>query len=372
MLRVLGEYFDKWRLTVNVEKTKVMEFRCGGKVDVRVRYKGELLEGVKEFSYLGLTFARNGRWIKHCKKATRKAKVASHSVRRVAYKYRNARTSFPLHLFDAMVKPVMLYGSEIWAGECNWGLMESVARQFYKSILGQSMGTVNSGVEMMLGRIRMEDEGRVNRMCYWKKLVGQRDGKLVKEAYDYQVIMANRGTECWGLGVKKELDRLGFSYMWSNQSVGDLSGKAFRKVIKTRITDQRIVQQREEARLKPSSRYYARAKIEPGIDEQLRKLHGHVMRRSYVRFSLGSTGALIKREKGRGKKCVECLEDLVGNVFVHRVLECKKFLQLREILKRELWFDELNGLPPHAQLDSLFTSVEILGEENLHSLLKAL
>ena len=59
-LDVLLNYCYRWKLTVNVSKTKVMIFR---KSDMLPRnmaffYNGERLEIVKEFKYLGMVFTR--------------------------------------------------------------------------------------------------------------------------------------------------------------------------------------------------------------------------------------------------------------------------------------------------------------------------
>jgi len=55
-LILLEEYCDRWKLTVNISKTKVMVFRNGGPVrkNLQFVYKGEVLEIVNKFTYLGI------------------------------------------------------------------------------------------------------------------------------------------------------------------------------------------------------------------------------------------------------------------------------------------------------------------------------
>jgi len=57
-LLLLEEYCDRWKLTVNCTKTKVMIFRQWGRIrqTIRFLYKGEALEIVTKFTYLGIVF----------------------------------------------------------------------------------------------------------------------------------------------------------------------------------------------------------------------------------------------------------------------------------------------------------------------------
>lgn len=53
MIGRLEDYLEGKELKVNVEKTKVMRFRRGGKMaSVNWSWKGKKLKEVKEFSYL--------------------------------------------------------------------------------------------------------------------------------------------------------------------------------------------------------------------------------------------------------------------------------------------------------------------------------
>lgn len=62
MIRRLERYIKKKKLTVNVDKSKIMRFRKGRgrRKEGEWRWKGERIEEVKKFKYLGYTFQRNG------------------------------------------------------------------------------------------------------------------------------------------------------------------------------------------------------------------------------------------------------------------------------------------------------------------------
>ena len=58
----LAEYCKKWKLTVNIDKTKIMIFRKGGNLvrDMSLNYEGKNIEIVGKFVYLGITFTTGG------------------------------------------------------------------------------------------------------------------------------------------------------------------------------------------------------------------------------------------------------------------------------------------------------------------------
>jgi len=55
-------YCNKWRLTVNVDKTKILVFRKEGRLPQNSRwlYNGHKLEVVSSFDYLGVVFSSGG------------------------------------------------------------------------------------------------------------------------------------------------------------------------------------------------------------------------------------------------------------------------------------------------------------------------
>ena len=72
MLDSLSSYTQKWDLTVNTNKTKIVVFRNGGKLrdNEKGSYNGCQLEIVDEFNnYLGILFFYNGKFSSTQKRA---------------------------------------------------------------------------------------------------------------------------------------------------------------------------------------------------------------------------------------------------------------------------------------------------------------
>ena len=76
-------------------------------------YNGTELEIINHFKYLGVLFSKTGSFTAHVKSLYEKARKAMYGV---ISKCRNHNLSIDcqLDLFDKVVKPVLLYGCEVW------------------------------------------------------------------------------------------------------------------------------------------------------------------------------------------------------------------------------------------------------------------
>lgn len=74
ILRALERWSDRNEMKVNVEKTKSMVFKKGRrKKKEKWEYKGEEVEVVNEFKYLGYWFTTKNQYNTHVRKVTEKA-----------------------------------------------------------------------------------------------------------------------------------------------------------------------------------------------------------------------------------------------------------------------------------------------------------
>lgn len=62
MLDCIQQYTSKWKLKVNVDKTKIVVFRKGGRLNNNYcwNYNNECIDIVDNFNYLGITLNFNG------------------------------------------------------------------------------------------------------------------------------------------------------------------------------------------------------------------------------------------------------------------------------------------------------------------------
>ena len=114
-LRDVANWFQVNKLTLNVDKTKLMIFGTNHMIDkcsnVTVSYEGNVIEKVDEFKYLGVTFDSKLTWSTHvnnvCKNVSKRIGV----IRRVKYFLPNKTT---MRLSNALIMPQFDYGSLVW------------------------------------------------------------------------------------------------------------------------------------------------------------------------------------------------------------------------------------------------------------------
>ena len=112
-LYILEAFCNKWQLVVNTHKTKIMIFNKRKYDNLQFLYKGDLLNITKTYIYLGITITPSGSFTQTTKDLSIKAKNAlfslSSSLRKV-----QTNPQLTLKLFDTLIKPIALYGCDIW------------------------------------------------------------------------------------------------------------------------------------------------------------------------------------------------------------------------------------------------------------------
>ena len=129
MLNVFSEYYNTWKLQVNIAKTKVVIF-SKSKVtqNTRVMSENKELDICESYNYLGILFNFNNNFLNAKKKLVEQAQKALYSV---YYKIRNIKIPLDLQLkmFDTLVSPILLYACEVIEFDINDNI-EKVHLQF--------------------------------------------------------------------------------------------------------------------------------------------------------------------------------------------------------------------------------------------------
>jgi len=153
MLNVLEQFCKKWGLIVNLTKTKILVFRRGGIVKNTEKwfYGGEKVECVKEYKYLGMFFTTKLSWSLAKQTLASQACKALNMLYMYNYKCGGIPPRLYLGMFDKMIVPIILYGSEIWGFKFSEKI-ERVQYVFCKRLLGLTTRSVNEVALGDLGR----------------------------------------------------------------------------------------------------------------------------------------------------------------------------------------------------------------------------
>jgi hypothetical protein len=113
-LDVLQTFCCERQLTVNVKKTKVVVFEARKSMCQVFQYEGEALEQLNSFKYLGVELHGTKGMQAATQRLAMSRKKAVFALRRRCAKLRIFHLALQCQLFDALVKPVLSYGCEVW------------------------------------------------------------------------------------------------------------------------------------------------------------------------------------------------------------------------------------------------------------------
>ncbi len=153
-LNAMCEYCETYKLEVNRLKTKIVIFSRGKISNIPVFTFGESqIDVVDDYNYLGIVFNYNGNFNKNNKARYDQARKAMYAILCKARKL-CLPVDVQLHLFDAVIKPILLYGCEVWGIE-SLNIIEKLHLEFCKNILGVNRRTCSIMVYGELGRFPM-------------------------------------------------------------------------------------------------------------------------------------------------------------------------------------------------------------------------
>lgn len=231
------DYCQLWKLKVNVEKTKIMIFSKGRQpANINFNYNGVEIDIVKDFNYLGVLLSRTGSF-KACKShLSEKATKAMYEVIRKGRTH-NLSISCQLDLFDKLVKPILLYGCEIW-GYGNNAILEKVQLKFCKLLLHLRNTTPTCMIYGELGRYPIEIDIKVRMISFWANLLTGKDSKLSCLAYKLLLSLTDTVNfkSDWLESIKNIFNECGMPYIWRNQNF--MSSTWLKLTIKTCLQDQ--------------------------------------------------------------------------------------------------------------------------------------
>ena len=213
-LNLLHQFCELWDLKANEKKTKVMVV---GKNNTNFRWKlnESELEVVNMYNYVGLTLTSAGNWKNAVTDQCNKAKRAIFSLCNSMKTFGNPDPRTMLKLFDSKIKPILLYGCEIW-GFVGIPDVEIVTTNYYRKLLGLRKNCSVIFVQSELGRLPLSCSIYQRIIRFWVKIVTNQN-KAVFKAYKNQRFLANTGVKCWAKEVKDLLFSSGFGRVWIEQ-----------------------------------------------------------------------------------------------------------------------------------------------------------
>lgn len=344
LLDAIAQYSLLWGLKVNIDKTKIIVFRNGGILKTGEKWflNGHKLEVVTYYKYLGIMFTSRLCWTMAQQTLASQALKAVNILKHISYKCRGLPPQTLLTLFDKMVLPVLLYGSEIWGYKSRIEI-EKVQIKYCKFALGVGPSAANAAVLGDCGRVSIGVLSRLRCMKYWLKIIAMENSRLPRAGYNMLYEHEQAGRVNWATKIKELLFAFGFGIVWFEQGVGN--GKLFLLEFESRLRDcaQQVWHMDLESNEKLELYRSCKSLLEPEkylyCIEQNRFIH------ALARFRVSNHPLLI--EKGRqlhlerdDRVCPFCIDQDLRTVETeyHFVLICAQYVELRKkYIARYYW-----------------------------------
>ena len=226
-----GRVCRKRKLSVNISKSKVMKIGGNqGTNDLNVSLNNRRMEEVDTYRYLGVDISSDGKMHEELCHRMKEARKNAGMLKSL-WNRRNVSREAKVGMFEGIVEPSLLYGSETWVtNKSERKKMEAVEMDCLRSICGvrrldmvtnaevrrRSGKEVSVGAKMdqsvlrWFGHVERMDEERLVRRVYESNVEGTR--------------RRGRPRKCWMDGVLNVLNEKGLDIQRARECVHDRSG----------------------------------------------------------------------------------------------------------------------------------------------------
>ena len=387
-LNLLHNYCTKWKLAVNLNKTNVITIGKGkSPIKTNYKFRNKELNSSSTYKYLGTIINSNGTFTHAKRDLKQKGLKALFSFWKSINPGKMPPVNIATKLFDAMVKPIILYNSEVWGSELPSFLQTEILKddtisqekyikflnvtpyeqlhlKFCKMLLGVKKNTSNLGCRAELGRFPLILEIYISIIKYWVRLIKLPSDRLVVEALNTNLNIQSQGCFSWTTLVKFILKQADMEHIWTtkntqneNQFIKNLKQKLQNKYTEMFLN---LINKDKSNTSQNKLRTYRIVKHNHNKEKYLSEIKNQNIRAAVAKLRLSSHNLLI--EKGRHFKlkvedrvCPHCNNSAIQDEF-HALMICTKYEMERQILlnKFESHIDNWQNLGDKDKFNIIF------------------
>ena len=205
-LNSLQNFCTQWKLKVNLNKTKVIIFSKGKKDFSKFSFtiNGSNIEIAEKYKYLGIILYFNGNLNHAADHLYNQSLKALFSINSKILNSSNLNIDLKIKLFDALIRPICTYGSEIWISdfnikESNIDVLpfEKIQNKFCKHILNVNRKSSNLAVKCELGRKPVINFITYLALKYYNRLKQLPCDRFLHEVFETDKALFDEGHRSW-------------------------------------------------------------------------------------------------------------------------------------------------------------------------------
>jgi len=369
-LDIVEKYCQNWALAVNMKKTNIMIFqkrpRCQENKH-QFTINNDVIEHSMSYTYLGITISASGSFNMAVNELKEKARRAIHAIKRKFYNFQ-IPIKIWLKIFDSVIQPIALYGSEIWGplshqSYTRWDKhpTESLHAEFCRYILHVHRNTPTNACRAELGRYPLIINIQKRTLNFFNHLKSSPQNTLHSKALRTQELSPEKSPLCQ-LVLRQTAPHQRQSEQPQNNTAVQTPIRV--KQIIAQCKETYLEHWKEETKSQSRLECYLTLKREYKLAEYLSTVRDRKQRQILTRYRLSDHKLAI--ETGRHKKlwqpkenrtCDHCLTGEVETE-MHFLLKCEAFKDTRD-----LYFNKFNYIIPNfIDLDDISKLNFLLGE----------
>lgn len=343
-IKALEKYCDKWGLKVNIKKTKILVFNrpLSKKVkQIHCEIDGKRIDIVKSYTYLGIDVTNTGNFQLACKSLYQKSLRALFSLyAAISPKSDVPNSKLLLKLFDCLIKPILLYGAEIWGPHVAQpgNVITKFVNKFYRTLLGVPNHASTAGVHLELGRHPIAVNIYTTMLKYWARLVTLPRSTLVSHCYWSLYNNDSVLSDPWFRTIRNIIYSTGNKKLWDDQVA--LSSMPFKSLLKSlsptfkNVKIQYLQFHTDKCGVESRLSIFKKSKETFGISNFISLNTAYYTRSLLAKLRLGVLP--LELEKGRrvgldrdNRFCKICKNNVIEDE-AHFIFDCPSFTAIRE------------------------------------------
>ena len=334
-LDLLKIYCDEWKLSVNVDKTKITVFekrKCDYR-NIKLEFNNKLLEVVSLYKYLGILFKSNGSFKDCIKRLCEQANKAMFMLLKKAREL-DLSVDTQIELFHKLITPILTYGCEVW-GFTKTDIVDNFHLKFLRYILKLKKNTPIPMIYGETGEVPISIIIKTRMISYYASLKDPNNPTLAKKMFEIHRLMheSNVYTTNWLNCINNIANECGLVEYFNNDLF--VNKKSIKIICKQKLKENFIKQWNNRLRnLSKCDLYYLfKNNFE---QEKYLKILPYDLAIVLCRYRTSNHKLEVEKQRydrpfvqRMDRKCTKCTLNETGNEY-HHLLICPYFKDERK------------------------------------------
>jgi hypothetical protein len=341
-LDALVTYCKVNQLEVNTDKTKTMIFTKSGRLlKSRFYFRRTELENVRCYKYLGFVVTPSGEIKSGLEDLRVRALRALTKIRKSLGPLFRANIRNTLHLYNYMVKPILLYCSDFWGTlkHPKNSPIERVHISFLKQLLGVRQQTNTDGVHLELGSVPIIFNAIKASVKNWERIQQYNCNDLLMATYEE----ATADNLPWTSSIRNIFESNGMMETFLTAGSETSESESPNILLFQRLKDQFNQNTLENIKESRKLQLYCQLKTVPGYEKYLTDVTFAKHRVDLTRLRLSSHSLHI--ETGRhtdtpreDRTCTLCMTNTIEDE-THFLIQCPIYQDIRAEMSQAILAD---------------------------------